>query len=158
MIKSKFKEWIKRYLPAEIVGTATAIGAATIGHIFYSNLIIVAYIAAVGEAIGFYSTVFIRSLLIENKKHGNEKSIFSFSNFFKIIIETVIEFGPAGILDGFFLRPFFMYLFSTLLTNFSLGILVGKIAGDFTFYVVVICSYELTKRIKTKQRKHTFYK
>lgn len=153
MIKLKFKEWLKRYLPAEIIGTITAISAASIAHVFYSNLVLVAYIAAVGEAIGFYSTIFTRSLLVENKKHSDAKSALSFSHFLKIIIETIIEFGPAGILDGLFLRPFFMYLFPTLLNNFPLGIFVGKIAGDIAFYAVVIVSYELTKRFKIKTKK-----
>ncbi len=152
MIKLKFKEWLRRYLPAEIVGTLAAIGAATVAHAFYSNLVLVAYIAAIGEAIGFYTTIFIRSLLAENKKQVSEKKYFSFSNFLKIFLNTIIEFGPAGILDGLFLRPFFMYLFPTLLNNFSLGILAGKIVGDFTFYAVVIFSYELTKRVKKKNK------
>ena len=37
MILQKIKEFSKRYLPAEIVGTLTAIGAASIVHVFSDN-------------------------------------------------------------------------------------------------------------------------
>jgi len=57
-----------------------------------------------------------------------------------------LEYGPAGIVDSFFLRPFFMYVFPMVLHNFTHGILVGKIVGDFTFYCMVVLSYEWKKR------------
>ncbi len=143
MIKRKIKEWIKRYLPAEIAGTITAVSVAGITHMFYVNPVITAYSGSLGEAIGFYSTIFIQNILIVYKKKKTENIKFSFLNFPKIITNIVLEFGPAGLLDGLFLRPFFMYLFPIYLKNFPLGILVGKIAGDFTFYILVILSYEL---------------
>ena len=59
MIKLKVKEWLKRYLLSEIVGTIAAVSAASIANLFFENLIFVAYIAALAEAIGFYSTVLI---------------------------------------------------------------------------------------------------
>ena len=70
----------------------------------------------------------------------------SFSDLTKIITGLVFEFGPAGIIDGLLLRPFFMYLFPVILKNFTLGILIGKICGDITFYFLVILSYELKQK------------
>ena len=145
MIKQKSKEWLKRYLPAEIVGTLTAVGAASITHIYYENLVLIAYAGSVGESIGFYATVLIQNLLIAGKKHKAENKTFSFFDFFKIVTSIILEFGPAGIIDGLLLRPFFMYVFPTVLKNFTLGILVGKLVGDVTFYLLVIMSYEIKK-------------
>ena len=148
MQKRKIKEWLKRYLPAEIIGTVTAVTAACITHLFSDNLIFIAYAGSLGEGIGFYSTVFIQHILLVVKKN---KKIVSFSGFSKIAAHIIIEFGPAGLIDGLLLRPFFLYLFPILIQNFTLGILVGKIAGDVTFYMLVILSYELHKRhIKAK--------
>jgi len=59
LVKRKIKEWLKRYLPPEIVGTITAIAAATLAHHFTSNRITIAYVATLGESIGFFATVFI---------------------------------------------------------------------------------------------------
>jgi len=135
-------------LPAEIVGTATALAAASITRVFYDNLIFIAYAGALGEAIGFYSTVFIQNILVVGKKRKTENKTLSITDFRRIITDMVLEFGPAGIIDGLLLRPFFMYLFPVLLKNFTLGILLGKIAGDLTFYFLVILSYEMKKRHK----------
>jgi hypothetical protein len=148
MIKQKSKEWLKRYLPAEIVGTITAIAAASVTRIFYSNLIFIAYAGSIGEAVGFYSTVLIQRILILHKKNKIENKKFSFKNLQEISTTILIEFGPAGIIDDLLLRPFFMYVFPLVLNNFTLGIFLGKIAGDITFYFLVILSYELKKRYK----------
>lgn len=146
MVKQKIKGWLNRYLPAEIVGTITAVGVASITHVFCKNLIFIAYAGSLGEAIGFYSTVFIQNIFLVTKKRKIENKRFTFNDFSKIIITIILEFGPAGIIDGLLLRPLFMYLFPIFLKNFTLGILIGKIAGDFTFYILVILSYELRKQ------------
>ena len=148
MILQKIKEYFKRYLPAEIVGTVTAIGAASIAHIFSDNHVFIAYIATLGEAVGFFSTIFIQHLLSFSKKRKSENKQISLPDISKIISHVLLEFGPAEIIDSLVLRPFFMYLFPLLLKNFTLGILLGKIAGDITFYLLVILSYEMQKRQK----------
>ncbi len=153
MLRRKSKEWLKRYLPAEIIGTITAVGAASIAHLFSKNLILVAYAGALGEAIGFYSTILIQNIVVVREKEKIEKQIFSIISFLKILKKIIYEFGPAGVIDGLLLRPFFMYLFPLLLKNFTLGILIGKITGDITFYFLVILSYELNKRRELNKKK-----
>lgn len=148
MIKQKIKEWLKRYLPAEIIGTITAVGAASITHSFSENHIFIAYIGTLGEAIGFFSTIFIQQIVKVFKEHKREDKTFSFSDLSKIVMRVVLEFGPAELIDGLLLRPFFMYLFPICLNDFTLGILLGKIAGDISFYMLVILSYEMKKRVK----------
>lgn len=148
MILQKIKELFKRYLPAEIVGTLTAVSAASITHIFSDNHIFIAYIATLGEAIGFFSTIFIQHFLTFSKKRKTENKQFSLLDISKIISHILLEFGPAEIIDGLVLRPFFMYLFPLLIKSFTLGILLGKIAGDITFYLLVILSYEMKKKLK----------
>lgn len=150
MIKEKCKEWLKRYLPAEITGTITAVGAASITHLFYKNLVVVAYAGSLGEAIGFYSTIFIQNLVIIFNRDKIKNNSLSFSSLIQIVSSMVTEFGPAGIIDGLMLRPFFMYLFPHYLKNFTLGIFVGKISGDITFYFLVILSYEIKKRLRKR--------
>jgi len=144
----KIKELFRRYLPAEIVGTLTAIGAASITHIYSDNAVFIAYIATLGEALGFFSTIFIQHFLTLSKKRKTENKHFAFSDISKLIAHVLLEFGPAEILDSLVLRPFFMYLFPLLTENFAIGILLGKIAGDITFYLIVILSYEMKKRVK----------
>ena len=148
MILQKIKEFSKRYLPAEIVGTITAICAASITHVFSDNPVFIAYIATFGEAIGFFSTILIQHIFTFSKKRKAANKQFSLLDFPKIISHILLEFGPAEIIDGLVLRPFFMYLFPLLIKKFILGILLGKIAGDITFYLIVIVSYEMKKKLK----------
>lgn len=154
MIKTKAKEWLKRYLPSEIVGTITAIVAASLTHFFSSNLIVIAYAGSLGEAVGFYSTVIAQHVIDVNKKNRFKQKAFSISDLTKITSTIVLEFGPAGLLDGLLLRPFFMYVFPSILKNFTLGILVGKLVGDVSFYLLVILSYEI-KNYKNNSQAHT---
>lgn len=151
MLKQKIKEWLKRYLPAEIVGTLTAVGAASITHVLSDNHLLIAYIGSLGEAVGFYSTVFIQQIITAGKHRKIKNEQFSLADAFKIITNLVLEFGPAGMIDGFVLRPFFMYFFPMFLKNFTLGILLGKIAGDITFYMLVIFSYEMKKHVRKNE-------
>ncbi len=146
MPKKKIKEWLKRYLPGEIVGTLTAIGCATMANSLYENAVLTAYIGSLGEAIGFYLTVVIQRILIKTKMLASENKALSLLDLYKITTGIILEFGPAGIIDGFLLRPFFLYLFPVLMKNFTLGILIGKLVGDFTFYILVILSYEINKK------------
>lgn len=148
MWKQKSKGWLKRYLPAEIVGTITAIGAASAARLFSENYILIAYVGSIGEAIGFYTTIFIQHLLIVWETRRIKNNLFSLKDFAKIFAAIILEFGPAGLIDGLLLRPFFMYLFPILLNNFTLGILAGKIVGDFTFYFLVILTYEMKNYFK----------
>jgi hypothetical protein len=148
MLKKKGTEWLKRYLPAEIIATVAAIVAASIAHFFSNNHILIAYTGSFGEAIGFYSTVAIQNILEVVNKNKAEHKRFSISDSLKIVVDMLLEFGVAGMIDGLLLRPLFMYLFTLYLSSFTLGILLGKIAGDITFYMLVISSYEIKKRIK----------
>ncbi|MES2590157.1 MAG: hypothetical protein V4622_14355 [Bacteroidota bacterium] len=151
MAKAKFKSWLLKFLPAEIVGTVTAVCAASFCHIFSDNGIFIAYIGSLGEAIGFYLTIIIQNIISFKKKHQVDNRKFSFKVFAKIISTIVIEFGPAGVIDGLFLRPFLMFIFPLLIGDFTLGILVGKIVGDFTFYGLVIMTSEIKTHIKSKK-------
>jgi hypothetical protein len=141
MIKYRLNEWLKRYLPPEIAGTITALLSAGIAHIYIGNHIAIAYYGSLGEAIGFYSTVLFQHLLIVSK---NKK--ITFPVFIHVVKNIVLEFGFAGLIDGLLLRPFFMYTFPLILKDFTLGILIGKITGDITFYILVIISYEIKKQ------------
>jgi hypothetical protein len=78
---------------------------------------------------------------------GNSKK-FHFSDCLMLLKYIMLEFGPAGIIDGLLLRPLFMFIFPLYMKNFTLGILAGKIAGDISFYILVILSYEIIKRSK----------
>lgn len=150
MTKRKLKGWIREFLPAELLGTVTAVVAAYIAHQFYDNGIFVAYIGSLGEVVGFYLALIIQRIAALRKQHRQDKRPIKGYSFSLIIADLVLEFGPAEILDSLLLRPFFMYLFPILLRNFTVGIFIGKLLGDVAFYVLVILSHGIKEKIKTR--------
>jgi hypothetical protein len=133
----KLKDWGWRYIPAEISGTLTALLAALIVTFLTNNPILTAFAGTWGENIGFYGIILIREF--KTKKNNSIP-------LRKTLRNLIIEFGPAEVLDSFVLRPFFMFIFPTIIGNLVIGIIIGKFAADATFYIPTIIAYELRKK------------
>lgn len=138
-MKTKIRIWSKRYLPAEIFATLGALAGGLSTNIIFNNSLITAFGATWGENLGYYGVIIFRDL---RKKHKEHKKV-TFSILLRVLRNMIIEFGPAESLDSFLIRPFAMYFFPILLNNLTLGLLIGKFAADFTFYIPTIISYEL---------------
>lgn len=144
---SKKKEWLWRYVPAEILGTITAlIGAWTVYAHTHS------YIAATasgwfGEGVGFYGYFIIAELLANSKRYKQHKIIKRISLAVAAAsTNLLIEFAPAEVLDNFIIRPFLMYLMPHYIHPYPVGFLVGKFSADIIFYALAIVGYESRKR------------
>ncbi|HET9098319.1 MAG TPA: hypothetical protein VFN51_01760 [Candidatus Saccharimonadales bacterium] len=144
---TKRREWLRRYIPAEAIGTITAlIGAwSTFSH---THSFIAATAAGwVGEGIGFYGYFIITELNISHRGHAGLP-------FYKRAIAAlrtgstnlIIEFMPAEVIDNFFIRPLTMYEAPQLIHPYPIGFLVGKFSADIFFYVLAIIGYEARKK------------
>ena len=145
-MKNKIKKWLKRYLPAEIFGTLSAIAGAGLAYSMTNNGIISAYAGTISENVGFYGYMLIKEVYDSKIHHKNNNRKYTFTSFLKNARNLILEFGLAEIFDSLLLRPFFMYLFPLIIGNFALGIFVGKIVADITFYIPAIIAYELRKK------------
>lgn len=127
-MRQKIRNWSRRYLPAEFAGLIVAYASYFFVLNFTGNLVISAYAAAIGENVGYYSTIFIRAMFQEGNLRKNVRNLF-------------LEFGMAEFFDSVIIRPlsigFFISLFGT-----GIGILIGKIVADILFYAQVIFCYE----------------
>src|SRR4051794_11173872 len=142
-IKIKAKEWLKRFLPAELTGTIAAVAASYITHYCTNNAIAAAYAGSIAETLGFYLTICTGEVLSKQRKLKAINKRLSFADFMHIVKNILFDFGVAEILDSLLLRPFFMYIFPRWLNNYTIGILAGKLASDICFYIPVILSYEV---------------
>jgi hypothetical protein len=142
-IKVKIKGWVKRFLPAEVVGTIVAIVVSSLTHYYTNNAIVAAYAGSVCETIAFYATIIVHDARIASKELKEEGKTLTFRSFVYLLRNILFDFGLAELMDSLLLRPFCMYIFPIWLRNYPLGILVGKIASDIVFYLPVIISYEL---------------
>lgn len=146
-LKSKTSEWVRRYIPAEILGTIGALVAAWLTYNHTHSYVGAAAAGWFGEGIGFYGYFITAELLLNNKKYRE----YSFIKRLSLIIAVAstnlfVEFVPAEILDNFFIRPFAMYIAPQYIHPYPLGFLVGKFSADLLFYLLAIIGYEARKR------------
>ena len=144
-IISKLTEWVKRYWPAEVAAIIGALVGGALAHCFFDEPITTALGGTWGENAGYYGLIIFRDL---NKKKQKGEQI-TFPGVLKILRNIAIEFGPAEYLDSFVIRPAAMYFFPKLTGNVPLGLFLGKISADVTFYLPAILTYEIrTKYLK----------
>lgn len=145
-MKQKLKEWGRRYIPAEILGTIMALICSFAVFGLTGNLIATAYAGTIGENTGYYGFMSAREIIRSRRHHKANNKEYTIISFLKNIRNLMMEFGLSEVFDSILIRPFFMYLFPTLLGNITWGILAGKVAADIIFYAPTIIAYELRKK------------
>jgi hypothetical protein len=146
-VRRKLREWVGRYLPAEILGTVTALATAWTVHAASDSLISAAVAATIGESLGYYGFMVVREAFrydTRHRHHGRRRRLWLTGT--RTVRDLLIEFGPAELVDTVLVRPLFMYLMPSLLHHFTAGILVGKLAADVIFYSLAISAYELRQQ------------
>jgi hypothetical protein len=146
-LKAKTREWLKRYIPAEILGTACSLTAAWIFYDHTHSYVAAAAAGWVGEGIGFYG-YFIISELLANSQRYKEYSVIKRISLAIAAASTnlLVEFLPAELFDNFIIRPFLMYWVPHYVHPYPVGFLVGKFGADIIFYAFAIMGYEARKR------------
>jgi hypothetical protein len=146
-LNGKTKEWAKRYIPAEILGTVGALLAAWVVYGHTHSYIVAAASGWIGEGICFYG-YFISTELLLNAKKYRDYSFFTRISLAIGVASTnlLVEFAPAELVDNLFIRPFAMYIIPQHLHPYPVGFLVGKFSADLIFYLLAIGGYEARKR------------
>jgi hypothetical protein len=130
-MRSRVKEWIARYAPAEITGIiGTYIGFWLVMKAT-GSLPAAGFGAAIGENAGFYGLLFVREWW-GNRDAGHT------------LRTLAMEFGLAELLDSLIVRPGATVL-AVMMLGEGLGVFVGKVAADVVFYVLAISVYERLK-------------
>lgn len=150
--KQKFKEWFKRYIKAEILGTVIATSFAYFSFSHTHSYILAAGAGFIGEGIGFYG-YFITSELLTNYKAYKELPLFKRLGAIitKSSTNLIVEFAPAEIIDNLFIRPLLMYYAPQHIKPYALGFVVGKFSADLIFYMFAVIGYEVKKRLRASQ-------
>lgn len=147
-IKTKLYEWLRRYIPAEILGTILALIAAWVTYNHTHQYIVAALFGWVGEGLGFYGYFIIFELLLNHKKYHHHRFLkrisFAIAN---ASANLLVEFAPAEILDNFLIRPFAMYIAPQYIHPYPVGFLAGKFGADIIFYLFAILGYEIRSKL-----------
>jgi hypothetical protein len=154
---AKVMEWVRRYGPAEIVGSAMAVAGAFAGpeiadvltginsQYSWARDFAVGYGGTIGENVGFYATIILQELYTDRRQLLDQGRSYGLRAGSRTARNLLMEFGPAEILDSLVIRPLAMGSGANILGQ-ALGVLAGKIVADFAFYIPLIISYELRKR------------
>ena len=152
--RAKGAEWLKRYGLAEVVGLCTAVLGSFAVRALTRNEIAAAYGGAIGENFGYYRIVIGREVVHDRRAaialHGG----YGMAGAWRTARNLALEFGVAEVLDSTLLRPFAMGL-AVRFFGRALGIVVGKLAADLTFYLPVIGAYELRRHFARRHRLKT---
>ncbi len=146
-LKTKARQWLKRYIPAEILGTLCAVLAAWVTFNHTHSYVAATASGWVGEGVGFFG-YFISVELIENRKRYNEQAFVKRISLAIAAASTnlLVEFLPAEIIDNIFIRPALMYIVPQYIKPYAVGFLIGKFSADLLFYALAIVGYEARKR------------
>jgi len=145
-VKNKIKEWLRRYLLAEILSTVLALATAWIIHRTTGDNVLAAFGGSAMASISFYGIIAFNDVRKNLKHHRKHDLGYGLVAYFKDLRNLVIEFGPSEILDVIAVRPFFMYLIPKLIGEFVLGTFIGKMIADVVFFIPAIVMYEVRKK------------
>ena len=149
--RPRVQGWVVRYLPLEVLGTLTALGAAWIAYQASGSLAVAAIAGALSESVGYYALVVVRAARGHHASARVRRLSGPVRRTWAVTWLTarsvVAEFGPAELVDSFLVRPALLWAASAL-WGANLGAwLVGKLAADAVFYLVAIVSFETGRRL-----------
>lgn len=139
--------WLRRYLPAEVAGTALMVVAGLAAGVWTDHPAVIAVAALLGEIVGFYAVLAI-SVGVEQSRRGVSGRRLAGVT----VLLLVAEFGAAEVLDTLLIRPAALVLGVALLQNPVWGLLVGKAVADVVFYAVAAGAFTLTDRAGLRRR------
>jgi hypothetical protein len=142
---ARVKRWLHRYGPAELTGIGTALLGSYVAHLVTGNEIAAAFGGSLGETLGFYGVIVAREIRADRAAARATATAYGPRAWLRTAANLMLEFGPAEILDTGLIRPFTMGV-GTRLCGRALGVPLGKIAADVTFYLPVILMFEWRRR------------
>ncbi|MCA8829176.1 hypothetical protein [Hymenobacter pini] len=146
-MKAKVVEWLRRYLPAEMLSVvATLAGAALAWHLAPGQEVQAALAGTWAGNVAYFGWLLAQDVRHTRRLLHGSGQRYTRRTLGQNVRALVVEFGPAELLDSLLIRPALMVWLPRLLGSRSGGILVAKLLADVTFYVPAIISYELSKK------------
>ncbi|HVW06363.1 MAG TPA: hypothetical protein VHB78_15260 [Vicinamibacterales bacterium] len=144
-VRAKLLEWIARYGLAEIAGIGGALLAVFIVRRLTTSAVAAGYAGTCGETLGYVGAIAARDFLTAHRDARASGQKLGARARRSVIVQLLVELGPAGVIDTILIRPLAMAAGVRWLGP-VIGLLAGKIVGDVGFYVPVIMMYERRRR------------
>jgi hypothetical protein len=152
-IGRKSSEWLRRYLPNEIVGTVGELGGAGVAYLMTGSFVAAAIAGTVGASVGYYAVAYGTAVRwCYAAQYDRAWPVRVLIANLLALRSVVVEFGPAEGIDSLVVRPLTYYVGPIVLGNALLGWIAAKILSDCAFYVCAIASYERFRRLIVRRR------
>ena len=145
-MKERLREWLRRYLPAELLSAvATLVAAGLVLRATQSGLR-AALAATWAGNVAYFGCLLVQDARLAFRMRQQRGQPYTWRTFGQNLRALAVEFGVAEVLDSLLIRPALMYYLPRWLGHFAAGILLAKLLADVTFYIPAIFSYELNKK------------
>jgi hypothetical protein len=141
-INKKTKEWLQRYAPAEVCGIIGWQLFSFLWLYFTGSREIAAFTGSIWDTGSIYTFITAREVITDRKKW----KFYWFFWIIKTFRNLIAEFWVAEIFDVLLIRPFCMYFFPLIISNFQLWIFIGWMVANLSFYGMAIIWYEVRKK------------
>lgn len=145
-MRQKAKEWLRRYLPAEIISVAATLLSSLIAFQLTHDRITAALAGTWCGNIGYFGSILMLDIIRARNALKLSGRHYTVTTFYKNVKALAVEFGVAELLDSFLIRPLLMYYLPLWMDSIFWGSLMAKFAADITFYIPAIIGYEYSKK------------
>jgi ornithine decarboxylase len=138
--------WIRRYLPSEVAGTATALLAAGLAYGASGSLLVAAIAGTIGENLGFYGVAGARNFAEQWRLSSGDAAQRRRSSLARTAWLSAVEFGPAELVDTLVVRPLLLWIAPLVIGVPLAGWVIGKVGADLVLYGVAGVGYVVGRR------------
>ncbi|UPL48023.1 hypothetical protein [Hymenobacter sublimis] len=146
-MKQKIREWLRRYLLAEVLSVgATLAGAGLVWHLAPNQDLRAALAGTWAGNVAYFGWLLGQDVQLARRTLRAQGRPYTRRSLGRNLRALVVEFGPAELLDSLLIRPALLYWLPRWTGSRAGGVLLAKFAADVTFYIPAIISYELSKK------------
>ncbi|KAA9338183.1 hypothetical protein F0P96_04875 [Hymenobacter busanensis] len=145
-MKPKLLEWLRRYLPAELLSLLATLAGAYFGLALSGSRVTAALAATWAGNVAYFGTIIGADVWRTRRELRARGRPYRWATFGQNVRALLVEFGVAEVADSFVIRPALLYYLPLWLGSLAGGVLLAKLLADVTFYVPAIVSYELSKK------------
>jgi hypothetical protein len=147
-LRERVRDWRRRYLLAEILGTLAALTAGTAAYARTGSLATAALAASFGETAGFYLGIAVRIAPGVLRRHQEVRGARRVLLTLRAAVAEASDYAVAEAMDTLLIRPGLIFVASSWTgAGLVASMLAGKLLADVAFYSVVIPTYELRRRL-----------
>ncbi|MBF9142635.1 hypothetical protein [Hymenobacter properus] len=145
-MKHRLREWLRRYLPAELLSALATLAAAGLVMRASRSGVRAALAGTWAGNVAYFGLLLAQDVRLARRARRQRGYAYTWRTFGQNLRALAVEFGAAEVLDSLVIRPALMYYLPRWLGHFAAGILLAKLLADVTFYIPAILSYELSKK------------